>query len=364
MAREQTKRRTAPTASSRNGSRGSGRRRRAPAKSGQGSGSSGGSNGSRRSPLRNQTSDATVPEREYQDYTLLHPGSISDSDEPDVLVDVPFVKVDEIHLELDNIEARVSVHAEVLDLVKLSVGIHAELGKAELMIKGVEAQALLRARLDHVTAIIDRVLTTLDRNPDLLKSIGRSLEQVGAVAGRGVGQIGQGAGHAVEDVGEGAEGAVQDVGKGAGGAVQDVGKGAGGAVQDVGKGAGQAVGGLGQGAGALAGQLGTGGSDGGGGGGQGDGGELTAGKLAKEAAKMVVKELGAAASDEAKDLGLVATHKAAELGERRRQRRAMKHHATAAALRRAEADGIDLAEIQGSGTDGVITVRDLRKARR
>jgi len=376
MAREQTKRRTAPTASSRNGSRGSGRRRRAPAKSGQGSGSSGGSgNGSRRSPLRNQTSDATVPEREYQDYTLLHPGSISDSDEPDVLVDVPFVKVDEIHLELDNIEARVSVHAEVLDLVKLSVGIHAELGKAELMIKGVEAQALLRARLDHVTAIIDRVLTTLDRNPELLKSIGRSLEQVGAGAGRGVGQIGRGAGHAVEDVGEGAESAVQDVGKGAGGAVQDVGKGAEGAVQDVGQGAGQAVGGLGQGAGqavgglgqgagALASQLGTGGSDGGGGGGQGDGGELTPGKLAKEAAKMVVKELGAAASDEAKDLGFAATHKAAELGERRRQRRAMKHHATAAALRRAEADGIDLDKIQGSGTDGVVTVRDLRKARR
>ena len=360
MAREQTKRRAAPTAAGRNGSRGSERRRRAPAKSGQGSGSSGASNGSRRTPLRNQTSDATVPEREYQDYTLLHPGSISDSDEPDVLVDVPFVKVDEIHLELDNIEARVSVHAEVLDLVKLSVGIHAELGKAELSIKGVEAQALLRARLDHVTAIIDRVLTTLDRNPKLLESIGRSLEQVGAGAGRGVGQIGQGAGQAVEDVGEGAEGAVQDVGKGAGGAVRDVGQG-------VGQGAGQAVGGLGQGAGVLAGQLGTAGTrggGGGGGGGQGDGGGLTAGKLAKEAAKVVVKELGAAASDEAKDLGFAATHKAAELGERRRQRRAMKHHATAAALRRAEADGIDLDEIQGSGTDGVITVRDLRGARR
>jgi len=118
MAREQTKRRAAPTASSRNGSRGSQRGRRAPAKSGQGSNGAG--NGSRRSPLPNQTSDATVPEREYQDYTLLHPGSISDSDEPDVLVDVPIVKVDEIHLELDNIEARISVHAEVLDLVKLS----------------------------------------------------------------------------------------------------------------------------------------------------------------------------------------------------------------------------------------------------
>src|SRR5512147_634631 len=89
----------------------------------------------------------TVPEREYEDYTLLHPGSISDTDEPDVLLDVPVVNVDEIQFELDNLHARVSLHAEVLDLVRLSVGVHAELGKVELSIKGVEAQALLRVRL-------------------------------------------------------------------------------------------------------------------------------------------------------------------------------------------------------------------------
>jgi hypothetical protein len=363
MAREQTRRRAPSKRASDAGSRRSQSRRRAPAKSGPRSDAS--SNGSRRSPLRNQTADSTVPEREYQDYTLLHPGSISDSDEPDVLVDVPYVRVDEIEFELDNLEARISLHAEVLDLVKLSVGIHAELGKVELKISGVEAQALLRARLDHVTAIIDRVLTTLDRNPSLLDSLGRSLEEVGAGAGKGVGQIGQGAGQAVEDVGEGAEGAVQDVGKGAGGAVQDVGKGAGGAVQSVGQGAGQAVGGLGQGAEGLIGQLagGAAGGRGGGGGDQGDGG-LTPGMVAKEAAKLVVKELGAAASDEAKELGLAATHKAAELGERRRQRRAERHHATQAALRRAEEAGIDLDKIEGSGAGGVITVKDLRRVRR
>jgi hypothetical protein len=374
MAKQQTKRRASRKSSSDSGSRKSESRRRAPRKSGQGSGS----DGSQRSPLRNQTDESTVPEREYQDYTLLHPGSISDTDEPDVLVDIPVVKVDEIHFELDQLEARVSLHAEVLDLVKLSVGVHAELGKVELDIKGVEAQALLRARLDHVTAIIDRVLTTLDRNPKLLESIGHSLEKVGAGAGKGVGQIGQGAGQAVEDVGEGAEGAVQDVGKGAAGAVQDVGKGAGGAVEDVGEGAGeavgdvgkgvqgvgegagQAVGGLGQGAGQAVGALGQGGGNGGG---EGQGGNgITAKILAKEAAKMVAKEIGSAATDEAKDLGLAATHKAMELGERRRQRRAMKHNATEAALRKAEEEGVDLEGLEGSGAEGRITVHDVESA--
>jgi pyruvate/2-oxoglutarate dehydrogenase complex dihydrolipoamide acyltransferase (E2) component len=358
--------------------------------------------GERQSQIRNQGDDKTVPERMYEDYTVIDPGEISDTDEPDVIVDVPVVKVDEIHFELDDLMARVSLHAEVLDLVKLSVGVHVELGKVELNIKGVEAQALMRARLDHVTAIIDRVLTTLDRNPDVLKEIAKSLKpvtegagkavgEVGEGANKAVGQIGEGAGSAVEDVGEGAGGAVKDVGEGAGGAVKDVGKGAGGAVEEVGEGAnkavgqigegaGQAVGGLGEGAGdalggvgglaGLAGAAGGGGSGGGGGGGNGggnggggNGGEgISGGQLAKAIAKVVAKELGSAASDEAKDLGLAATHKAMELGERRRQRRAEKHNATAAALRKAEEHGVDVDQVEGTGAEGRVTVHDVEKA--
>jgi hypothetical protein len=324
-----------------------------------------GSNGK----ARNQGSSKTVPERMYEDYTVIDPGEISDTDEPDVIVDIPVVKVDELHFELDDLMARISLHAEVLDLVKLSVGVHAELGKVELNIKGVEAQALLRARLDHVTAIIDRVLTTLDRNPDVLKEIAHALEpvtegagkavgEVGEGANKAVGQIGEGAGSAVEDVGEGAEGAVKDVGEGAGGAVQEVGGGAGKAAGELGQGAGQAVGGLGQGAGALGGLGGGGGNGGGGGGGQGP----SSGQLAKHVAKLLAKELGAAASDEAKELSLAASQKALEMGERRRQRRATKHNATTGALRKAEELGLTIDDVEGSGAEGRITVHDVEKA--
>jgi hypothetical protein len=334
--------------------------------------------GERKSKIRNQGSDKTVPERMYEDYTVIDPGEISDTDEPDVVVDIPVVKVDEIHFELDDLEARISLHAEVLDLVKLSVGVHAELGKVELNIKGVEAQALMRARLDHVTAIIDRVLTTLDRNPEVLQTIAHSLEpvtegagkavgEVGEGANKAVGQIGEGAGSAVEDVGEGAEGAVEDVGKGAGGAVEDVGGGTGKAVGQVGEGAGQAVGGLGEGAGQALGQVGglaqLGAGAGGGGNGGGNGGQgVSGGQFAKQVAKIVAKEIGAAATDEAKELGLAASHKAMELGGRRRQRRAEKHNATEAALRRAEEHGVDIDEVEGTGAEGRVTVHDVEKA--
>jgi pyruvate/2-oxoglutarate dehydrogenase complex dihydrolipoamide acyltransferase (E2) component len=365
--------------------------------------------GERKGKIRNQGGEKTRPEQMYEDYTVIDPGEISDTDEPDVIVDIPVVKVDELHFELDDLMARVSLHAEVLDLVKLSVGVHVELGKVELNIKGVEAQALMRARLDHVTAIIDRVLTTLDRNPDVLNNItealqpvtegaGKAVGEVGEGANKAVGQIGEGAGSAVEDVGEGAGGAVKDVGKGAGGAVEDVGEGAGGAVKDVGKGAGgavedvgggagkavgevgegagdaasglgegagQAVGGLGQGAGALGALAGGGGGAGGGEGGNGDGnggGNGGGGGIAKQIAKIVAAEIKAAATDEVKDIGLGAAHKAMEIGEKRRQRRAQKHNATEAALRKAQEAGVDIDDVEGTGAEGRVTVHDVEKA--
>jgi pyruvate/2-oxoglutarate dehydrogenase complex dihydrolipoamide acyltransferase (E2) component len=87
---------------------------------------------------------------------------------------------------------------------------------------------------------------------------------------------------------------------------------------------------------------------------------------------MVAKEIGAAAADEAKDLGMAATRKTTEkvmeLGERRRRKRAEKHNATEehnateAAIRQASELGVDLGELEGSGAEGRITVRDVKQA--
>ena len=77
---------------------------------------------------------------------------------------------------------------------------------------------------------------------------------------------------------------------------------------------------------------------------------------------MVAREIGHAASDEARDLGLAATRKVRELGERREQRRADKYHATEAAVRVADELGIDLARLEGTGSEGRITVKDVRQA--
>jgi hypothetical protein len=195
----------------------------------------------------------TVAELEYEDYVLAERDS--DSEQPDVLLDAPVVKVDELNLEVEELRARVSLQAEVLDLLRLHVGADVFIGQVGLEIKGVEAQALLKVRLDNVARILDRVLTTIDRNPQLLEGLvegtGHAIAELGEGTGSAVEDVGEGAGSAVEDVGEGAGSAVEDVGEGAGSAVEDVGEGAGSAVEDVGEGAGSAVEDVGEGAGSA-----------------------------------------------------------------------------------------------------------------
>ena len=71
--------------------------------------------------------DQTIPEKEYADYTLHYEEDDATSGKiPDVLLDVPVVKVDEINFELNDLRAKVnSLFAKVLDLVELSVGVDA-----------------------------------------------------------------------------------------------------------------------------------------------------------------------------------------------------------------------------------------------
>src|SRR5215211_1860679 len=116
-------------------------------------------------------------------YTGRH-GYGGESSEPDVLLDVPQLRVDEIILDVEDLHAHVSVEANVLNLLRLSVGADVQLGGVHLEIRGVEAQALLKVRLDKVAEIINRVLSTIDRNPEIVGQIVPPLEAaVGELAG-------------------------------------------------------------------------------------------------------------------------------------------------------------------------------------
>jgi hypothetical protein len=188
------------------------------------------------------------------DFSVADPEEIEEA--VDVFVDAPVVKVDEIKFEMDDLRAHLALLAEAGNFVQLNAGAAVRLGKVELDIQNVETQALLEVRLTEVTKILSRVLTTLDRNPELLKSVGQALGDVGGGAhdlltdtGDVVGSVGRGAGNAVQDVGQGASRGVAGIGQGAQQGVEGLGEGAGEGVAGLGQGTGQGVAGVGQGAG-------------------------------------------------------------------------------------------------------------------
>jgi hypothetical protein len=110
-------------------------------------------------------------------------------DEPDVLLDVSELRVDEISLEVEDLTAHVSLEVDVLDLLKLHVGVDATLGGVKLTIKGVEAEVLLKVRLDNVARIIDRVFDTIDNNPEIIGQVTGLVGPAAAEVGAGTGDV-------------------------------------------------------------------------------------------------------------------------------------------------------------------------------
>ena len=181
----------------------------------------------------------TRPQREYQEYAATDGGEQPSDREPDVLLDVPVLKVGAINLEVRGLRAHVAVLAELANLVNLSVGVDARLDEVKLTIEDVEAQALLKVRLENIRAILEKALETIAENPQILESLSRTVdrtaEQVGGAAQEamgeggavsqvagGVGDITRQVGEVAEQVGEGAQGAVGQVADQAGQAAQGV----------------------------------------------------------------------------------------------------------------------------------------------
>jgi exonuclease VII small subunit len=101
-----------------------------------------------------------------------------DGQEPDVLLDVSELEVDRINLEVDDLRAHVSILAELANLLNLSVGVDARLAQVKLEIEGVEAKVLLKVRLKHVRAILEKALDTIAEQPEILRILSQSLSTV------------------------------------------------------------------------------------------------------------------------------------------------------------------------------------------
>jgi hypothetical protein len=118
----------------------------------------------------------------------------SGQDQPDVLLDIPNLSIDEITVDVQNVQVDISLDARLANLLKLTAGAHASIEQVKISIKGVQATATLVVRLDNVRAIIERTLQTLDNNPQivtqLLSTVDNTVNTVGGVANNTVGTVG------------------------------------------------------------------------------------------------------------------------------------------------------------------------------
>ena len=105
-------------------------------------------------------------------------GPAATASEPDVLLDVSELKVAKIDLEVDGLQAHVSLQAELANLLRLSVGVDARLDRVKLVIEGVEAKVLLTVQLRHVRAILEKALDTVAQHPEILETLGQVLSDV------------------------------------------------------------------------------------------------------------------------------------------------------------------------------------------
>lgn len=109
--------------------------------------------------------------------------------EYDVVLDIPNLCVQNIHLKVDTVTAKVALDAKVSNLVHINVGADVFIGDVDLTIRGVRAQALLLVDLDDVYHIVDQTLTFVDNHPEVVQQLTSTLANTGGAVGGVVGNV-------------------------------------------------------------------------------------------------------------------------------------------------------------------------------
>jgi hypothetical protein len=125
--------------------------------------------------------------------------------EYDVVLNVPQLCIEQLTLEVNNLRAHLALDAAVANLLQIQAGADVNIARVELGIHGVRAQALLLVDLDNVVYAVDRTLTFIDNNPEVVRTalrsvnntvgmvgdLGNTLLQPGGVVSQTVGVVGQ-----------------------------------------------------------------------------------------------------------------------------------------------------------------------------
>jgi len=134
-------------------------------------------------PALAQQGRQPLPQGQAASPAVTYLSQVPKDQQPDVVLDVPNLSVEQITLEVQGLEAHVSLDAQLANLLKLNAGADVSLQSVKIDIKGVKAQAALIVRLDNVRGIIERTLQTLDQNPAIVTQLTGTLNNAVSVTG-------------------------------------------------------------------------------------------------------------------------------------------------------------------------------------
>ena len=127
---------------------------------------------------RPTTTTTTTTQGQYRGTTSLTPNR-------DVILEIPELSVDSIGLTVSDVRAHVALDANAMNLVQITAGVDVGIKKVQLGIVGVLAEAYLYVDLDNVGRIVNRVVQTLDRNPQILIQVLKTVDTgVNALTGQ------------------------------------------------------------------------------------------------------------------------------------------------------------------------------------
>src|SRR6476661_2414171 len=110
-----------------------------------------------------------TPQRTFAATTSLTPNR-------DVILEIPELSVDSIGLTVSDVKAHVALDANAMNLVQLTAGFDVGIKKVQLGIVGVMAEAYLYVDLDNVSKTVNRMVQTLDRNPQILIQVLKTVD--------------------------------------------------------------------------------------------------------------------------------------------------------------------------------------------
>jgi hypothetical protein len=94
-----------------------------------------------------------------------------DRQDYDIVLDVPRLCIEHLELRVDSLRARVSLEADIADMVRVTAGAGVTLGQVDLRLSRVRATALLAVDLSYVVRVVDETMSYLEAHPEILARV-------------------------------------------------------------------------------------------------------------------------------------------------------------------------------------------------